>query len=118
MKKKRNKNVGKVGWCDGETLGLDVGHYVFIRRVNGKKCDVNTFSSIEKKDGSFQLKKMQMIRSGDLYPIPKKDDTLPRFGGIDSRVIKDVPLSKIQKIGRYSLKRRHHHYIQKYMKKK
>ncbi len=117
MKKKRNKNVGKVGWCDGETLGLEVGHYVFIRRVKGKKCDVNTFSSIEDKNGKIKIKKVRKIQNGELYAIPKKDDTLPRFGGIDSRVIKNVPLSKVKDIGKHRLKRRHHHYVQKYMKK-
>lgn len=117
MKKKRNKNVGKVGWCDGETLGLAVGHYVFIRRVNGKTCDVNTFSSIEDKNGKIKIKKVRKIQNGELYAIPKKDDTLPRFSGIDKRVIKGIPLSKVKDIGKHRLKRRHHHYVQKYMKK-
>lgn len=118
MKKKRtNKNVGKVGWCDAKTLGLDIGHYVFIRRVKGNKCDVNTFSSIEDKNGKIKIGKVRKIQNGELYPIPKKDDTLPRFGGIDNRVIKGIPLTKIKGIGKHRLKRRHHHYIQKYMKK-
>lgn len=118
MKKKRtNKNVGKVGWCDAKTLGLDKGHYVFIRRVQGNKCDVNTFSSIENANGTIEYGKVRKIKTGDLYPIPIKDDTLPRFSGIDNRVIKRIPLTKIKEIGKHRLKRRHHHYIQKYMKK-
>ncbi len=124
MAKKKNQArrpfsrlIGKIGWCSGPTLGLDTGHFVFIRRVkNNGKCDVNTLTSIKSRRGGYEIGKIRMIENGALYPIPKKDDSLPRFGGIDKRIIHDIPLSKIEQIGRHSIKRRHHHYIQKYMK--
>ena len=115
--KKEKALVGKVGWCDGKTLGLSKGHYVFIRRVYGKKCSVNTFSSIKKKNGKFDYPKLNYIENGTIYPIPTQDLTLPRFSGVQKNVIKNVPISSVQDIGKHSLKRRHHNYIQKYVKK-
>ena len=114
---KEKSLVGKVGWCDAKVLGLKQGHYVFIRRVYGNKCSVNTFSSIKDKKGSFNFSKLNKVENGTIYPVPKKDLTLPRFSGVQSNVIKNVPLSSIQDIGKHSLKRRHHHFIQKYVKK-
>lgn len=93
-KKPKNSCIGKVGWCAGEVLGLPIGHYVFIRRVRGNLCDVNTFSSIENKNGKFEIAKVRMIKEGIIYPIPKSDDTLKRFSGIDRRVINNIPISK------------------------
>ena len=115
-KRKVNSLIGKIGWCSGETLGLSKGHYVFIRRVYGDKCSVNTFTSIKQKNGKYKPSKMNMIESGSLYPIPKRDITLRRFSGIHKKTIKNVPLSDVEGIGNQRLKRRHHHYIQKYMK--
>ena len=116
-KKKVNPLVGKVGWCDGATLGLSKGHYVFIRRVYGDKCSVNTFTSIKNVGGMYSIPKIKQVEDGKVYPIPNKDTTLPRFGGVHKNVITNVPVCKIQDIGKNSLKRRHHHYIQKYMNK-
>ena len=28
---KRNPNIGKIGWCDSNVLGLSRGHFVYIR---------------------------------------------------------------------------------------
>ena len=47
-KKKVNRHVGKIGWCYASVLGLPMGHYVYIRKVKNGKCDVNTFTSLEK----------------------------------------------------------------------
>ena len=116
-KKKVNKLIGKVGWCSGKTLGLEKGHYVFIRRVYGNKCSVNTFTSIKRPDGRYKWSKVKLIEEGRLYPIPIQDSTLSRFSGIHKNAITNVPLSKIQGIGNNRLKRRHHHYIQKHMRK-
>lgn len=116
-KKKNHPLVGKVGWCDKDTLGLNTGHYVFIRRVYGNKCSVNTFTSIKTRDGHYDTRKLKSVERGSVYPIPNKDTTLPRFGGVHNKVITNIPIDKIQDVGRYSLKRRHHHYIQKYVKK-
>lgn len=114
---KRKTLIGKIGWCNKRTLGLKQGHYVFIRKKkkNGL-CDVNTLTSIGTGDGHYQLTKVKKIEQGIIYPIPKSDDTLPKFGGIDKRVIRDVPLSKIYEIGRYRVKKKHYPYILKHMK--
>lgn len=116
-RKKVNPLVGKVGWCDGKTLGLSTGHYVFIRRVYGNKCSVNTFTSIGVVSGGYKINKVQKIETGVIYPIPKKDLSLPRFSGVHKNVITNVPISQIRDVGLHTLKRRHHHYIQKYQKK-
>lgn len=115
-KKPKNSRIGKVGWCTGEVLGLSVGHYVFIRRVRGNLCDVNTLSSIKTKEGRYQIGKIRLIENGKLYPLPKSDISVKRFSGIDRRVIRNIPLSAIKQIGNYKIKRRHHHFIQKYLK--
>lgn len=57
-----------------------------------------------------------MLRDGTIYPIPKKDDSLKRFGGVDKRVIKDIPLSKIKYIGKNYVDKKHHYYIKKYLR--
>lgn len=111
-----SKLIGKIGWCSGATLGLPIGHYVFIRRVHGNLCDVNTISSIETINQRFEIGKIHMVKNGIIYPIPTKDTTLSRFSGIDRRVIRNIPISDIQCIGHQNIKGRHHHYIQKYMK--
>ena len=115
-RKKVNSLVGKIGWCDGPTLGLSKGHYVFVRRVYGKNCSVNTFTSIARTNGTYDIRKIKMVEDGCIYPIPGKDTSLRRFGGVHKNVIKNVPISSIQNVGSNSVKRRHHHYIQKYMK--
>lgn len=115
--KKEKSLVGKIGWCDAQTLGLDTGHFVFIRRVYRNKCSVNTFTSIKDQKGRFKFNKLNMIEKGEVYPVSTKDLNLPRFSGVHKNVITNVPLNKIIYIGNHSLKRRHHHYIQKYVKK-
>ena len=115
-KLKRNKHVGKIGWCDSNVLGLSRGHYVYIRKVKKGKCDVNTFSSIEDRSGRIEISKVNYIKEGKLYPIPKKDISLPRFSGIDKRVIKDISIHDIKYKGSKTIKGRHKHYIDKYMK--
>ena len=115
-KKKAHPLVGKIGWCDGSVLGLSQGHFVFIRRVYGEKCSVNTFTSIKDKNGRYKFSKLGKVESGMIYPISKNDVNLPRFSGIHKNAITNVPLSSVHVRNQYSLKRRHHHYIQKYMK--
>ena len=55
-KKRINPLIGKIGWCDASSLGLSKGHYVFIRRVYGNKCSVNTFTSIKNPNGYYSNK--------------------------------------------------------------
>lgn len=116
-KRKPHPYEGKIGWCDGKTLGLNTGHYVFVRRVYGDKCSVNTFTSLKKRNGKYKATKFLDIESGKIYPVPTKDVTLPRFSGVHKNSITNVPISAIQDIDRYTLKRRHHGYIRRYMKK-
>lgn len=115
-KTKTSKHIGKIGWCDSNVLGLSRGHYVYIRKVKNGKCDVNTFSSIEDRNGRIKIPKVNYIKEGKLYPIPKKDTTLPRFSGIDKRVIRNISIHDIKHKGSKTIKGRHKHYINKYMK--
>lgn len=114
-KRKSNRYVGKVAWCNGNALNLNYGHYVFVRRVKGNKCAVNTFTSLKNNSGSLKVLKFDKVAKGDIYPIPTKDLSLPRFSGI-YKGAKVVSLSELKGVGYHKLKRRHHHYIQKYMK--
>ena len=108
--------VGKMGWCDAQTLGLSEGHYVFIRSVNGDKCDVNTLTSIrDKQTNMFVVKKMEKVEDGIIYPIPLKDCSLPLFGGVHKNAIKDIPINKIQDINKNTLHKKHHYYIKRYL---
>ena len=116
MGNKKNKHIGKIGWCDSHVLGLQRGHFVYIRNVKNVKCDVNTFSSIEDRNGSIEIAKVNFIKDGQLYPIPKKDCNLPRFSGVDNRVIRNISIHDIKYKRNYSIKNRHKHYINKYVK--
>ena len=77
---------------------------------------VNTLTSLETKNGYFEAGKFPMLRDGTIYPIPKKDDSLKRFGGVDKRVIKNIPLSSIKDVGKNYVAEKHHYYIKKYLK--
>ncbi len=90
---KISRYIGKIGWCNG-----------------------HTFTSIERENGTFNYNKINQIKNGNIYPIPKKDLTLPRFSGIDKRVIKDISIDDIKYKGQNTIKGRHKHYINKYMK--
>ena len=116
-KRKKDRLVGRIGWCSKQTLGLDDGHYVFIRRVYGDKCSVNTFTSLKDKNGNYKYGKFVDFENGKIYPVPTKDLNLKKFSGIHKDVIHNVPLDEVKLKPRFRLKRRHHHYIQKYMKK-
>lgn len=122
MANKRHKDTGKIGWCDGKTLGLSRGHFVYIRKIrkvgNTYKCDVNTFTSLQNINGVYKVNKMSDIKDGNLYPIPIKDLSLPRFSAIHSNVIKNIDLKNINYVGVNKLKSRHKYYINKYMKTK
>ena len=81
MSRYKKTNVGKIGYCDNKTLGikgadgkiLNGGHYVYIREVNGGKCNVNVITSLEDKYGNFNNFKLGKVKRGYLYPIPKND---------------------------------------------
>lgn len=115
-KRHESRYVGKIGYAPAEALGLKKGHYVFVRSVHGGKCDVNTFTGIEDWNGHVEVPKVFGIAAGRIYPIPKRDCDLPRFSGVDSRVIKNVSLSDVEDLGRCHVKRRHWHYILRFLK--
>ncbi len=108
--------VGKIGWCSAETLGLDRGHFVFIRKAKNGKCDVNTLTSLETSPYRFQLGKINLVRDGLIYPIPKADDNFTKFGGVDKRVIKNIPLSQVELNPNKHIDQKHHSVIKKLMK--
>lgn len=122
--KSKDKLVGKIGVCKNKDLGIkkipDGIHYVYIRKVNNDNtCDVNTFTQLTKhyNNDIFDYEKMYRVRKGDTYLIPDKDVTLPNLSGVTKDVIKNVPIDKIHNVGCHSIKKRHHFYIKKFMKK-
>ena len=74
MSKRKKTYVGKIAYCDNATLGItDVygvpingGHYVYIRKVNGNKCDVNVITSLEDKHGYYYFEKLHKAKRGML----------------------------------------------------
>ena len=128
MVKKENKKVkGKIGYCDNSILGikdkfgnpLKGGHYVYIRDTdNNGKCNVNIITSLEDKNGNFNIFKLGKVKRGYLYPIPKNDAGFSRWSAINlDGNIKGVDLSKIKDIGKVNMKRRHRFFVGKFTKK-
>lgn len=75
----------------------------------------NIFSKYQK-----ELAGVKLIDSTEAFvfnPIPIKDTDLIRFSSIHKETIKNIPISNVKNIGIKKLKRRHHNYIQKYVKK-
>lgn len=113
---KRNPNIGKIGWCDSSVLGLSRGHYVYIRNQKNNKCDVNTFTSLEDRNGRYKIHKIDKVRDGIVYAIPKQELTLPKFSGIYKGEIKNINVNDIKYIGTYKLNSKHKNFIKKHMK--
>lgn len=107
---------GKIGYCDGTGLGLNRGHYVYIRNCINGNCEINTFTSLKDNDGHYEIGKIRRIENGFIYPVPKNDVDLRLFSGVDKRIIKNVPVNKIRIIKKKRIKSRHKFYINKYMK--
>ena len=123
---KKKRIVGKVGYCDNAILRIknkdgkyEGGHYVYIREYKDGKCNVNTITSLEKDDGSFNFKKIRNVKQGYLYPIPKNDANFARWSAINLEGnLKNVPIDKIEDIGKKHFKRRHKMFVGKFTKKK
>jgi hypothetical protein len=117
MSRLKKSLAGKVGYCDNAALGIPKpgGHYVYIREFNGNTCDVNVVTSLE-KDGRFRLNRVDKVKKGYVYPIPVRDANFTRWSGVTDNPIKNVPVSKIQDIGKKKIKRRHRFFIGKYLK--
>lgn len=127
MSRIKKDYVDKIGYCDNKSLGLTDkdgkplkgGHYVYIREMNGNKCDVNVITSLEDKNEWYQMEKIHKVKRGMLYPIPKEDATFPRWSAVNlDGNINDVRVSDIKDIGKKQIKSRHKFYVGKYTKKK
>lgn len=141
MSNKKKQYVGKIGYCNNRTLGikgadgkpLSGGHYVYIREKNGDKCNINVITSLERqrvingipvkdKNGKiitdFTLPKIEKVKKGYLYPIPKTDANFKEWSAINlDGNIKNIPVARIQNIGIKSIKNRHRYYVGKFTKK-
>lgn len=119
------KIKGKIGFCDNKTLGicdgrgnpLVGGHYVYIREVRGNKCNVNVITSLE-SNNKFNFDKLNKVKRGYLYPIPKGDANFSRWSAINlDGNIKGISVSKIHNIGDRKMKTRHKFFVGKFTKK-
>lgn len=123
MSKRKIKN--KVGYVDNKYLNIDKpkGHYVYIRKVNKDgTCDINVFTSLEHFDKNIGKmvktpSKIEHLKKGNTYAIPKKDSNLPKWSGI-TKEVKTIKTKNIEDIGKYYIKKRHYFYIGKFMNKK
>lgn len=143
MSRNKKQYVGKIGYCDNAALGIkDVrgkplkgGHYVYIREVRGDRCNVNVITSLEtvqRNRRGFVIKdrygepltdfvplKLEKVKRGYLYPIPKKDADFPLWSAINlDGNINGVKIADIKNIGSKSMKRRHKFFVGKFTKKK
>ncbi len=114
------KIKNKVAYIDNKYLGINKpkGHYVYIRKVNKNgTCDVNVVTSLEDKNGRFNIKKLAHVRKGNTYSIPIYDANFSRWSGVTKTPIKNVRVDKIKNIGCKKIKKRHYFYIGKYCNK-
>jgi len=120
---KKNKYLGKIGYCTNQTLGIgnrsnSDGHYVYIRKYANGKCYVNTITSLIRPDGKFDFKRINKVRKGYLYPIPQNHANFKRWSAITlSRNIKPIDVSKIKNIGKKKIKDRHKFFVGKFSNK-
>lgn len=115
------KIKNKVGYCSNKDLRIksktSKGHYVYIREVHKDgTCDVNTITSLEDKNGHFNLSRFKQVKKGNTYPLPQTDTNFSRWSGINKVPIKNVNINSILDIGKKKIKKRHNFFIGKYMK--
>jgi hypothetical protein len=119
MSRKKKTLVGEIGYCENKKLSgmtsIVGGHYVYIRKIDGNKCDVNVITSLEDKNG-FTIKKIAHVKKGNTYPIPYRDANFFKWSGVNCNSIKGVNISDIQDIGKKKIKRRHKFFIGKFLK--
>lgn len=126
MSRQKKTYVGKIGFCKNADLGLKDkdgkplkgGHYVYIREMNGNKCKVNVITSLEDRNEQLYRDKVNKVKRGFLYPIPKYDAdfTLWSAVNLDGNVT-NVKVSDIKDIGKKKMKQRHSWFVGKYSKK-
>lgn len=107
MSRIKKSLVGKIGYVDNKVLGfvgkdgkpLKGGHYVYIRETDGARCNVNVITSLEQlqrdqrgrivKDRygepltEFVPWKIEKVKRGYLYPVPKKDSDFSLWSAIN-----------------------------------
>ena len=117
------KIKNKIGYCSNKHLkgvqgNPNGGHYVIIRSINKNgTCDVNTFTSLEDSKG-FKTNRIDHIKKGNIYPIPKYDANFPLWTGCTRKPIKNVKISHIKNIGKTKIKKRHLFFIGKFLNNK
>lgn len=107
MSKKTIKN--KIGYVDNKYLGINrpKGHYVYICKVNNDgTCDVNVVTSLEDRNHRYDFEKIKQVRKGNTYPLPHYDTNFVRWSGVTHKPIKNVPIDKVQDMGK-KIKKRH-----------
>ena len=115
------KIKGKIGYINNKNLPkmskLKGGHYVYINSLNNDgTCNVNVVTSLEKKEKEFTYNKINHLRNGVTYCIPKHDGNFTKWSGINLNTIKNVKLTDIKNIGCKEIKQRHKFFIGKYSK--
>lgn len=125
MSRQKKTYVGKIGYCDNRALGLvgkdgkplRGGHYVYIRKMHGNRCDVNVITSLEDRKQNLYDYKIQKVRKGYLYPVPKDDANFNQWSAINlDGNINGVKISDIRNIGYKRMKRRHSWFVGKFHK--
>lgn len=106
------KYRGKFGYCKNSDLNINdpqtYGHYVYVRSEDKKsgKCKVSVCTSLDDGKGYIKIKRLYRVRSGELYPIPKKEANFTLWTGVYKEQ-KEVDSSKIQAVGTKKVRRKH-----------
>ena len=125
MSREKESVVGKVGYCDNRSLGIknrngdySGGHYVYIRTCKKGKCNVNIITSLESPLGKLYPDKIDKVKRGFLYPIPKNDGNFSRWSAVNlDGNIKNIPVASVRLIGLKGFKKRHRFFVGKFTKK-
>ncbi len=112
---------GKIGYATNKDLGIDVkpdeGHYVYIRKDNGKTVDVNVITSLETSNKTIIPERIGKVRRGWLYPIPYHDANFPRWSAIVlNSHTNNIDKKKIKLVGLKKIKRRHKWFVGRFGK--
>ena len=112
---------GKIGYAINKDLGIKKkpyeGHYVYIRKDNGKTVDVNVITSLETSDRKIIPERIAKVRKGYLYPIPYYDANLPRWSAIMlNSNTNNIDKGKIKSLDSIKIKRRHKWFVGRFGK--
>ena len=141
MSRIKKSLVGKIGYVDNKVLGfvgkdgkpLKGGHYVYIRETDGARCNVNVITSLEQlqrdqrgrivKDRygepltEFVPWKIEKVKRGYLYPVPKKDSDFSLWSAINlDGNVNGIKIADIKNIGYKKMKQRHSWFVDKFHK--